>query len=236
MKKIKKIINIIFLILVFILILYTTIILIKKFVFKEEIPSIFGMKSFIVVSGSMEPTIETGDIVFIQETTDIHENDIIAFKYKNSVITHRVEKMVDNGGNKAYLTKGDANSQVDAEMILSKDLYGKYVFKINKLGNVVLFLRTKAGIIGISVIFMILFLTYILGFKKKNYSEKDEDIIDENDKYIELKKNFEKLEQEMISEDIWSDIDNQKDNSKITSKNKSKKKNKRKKRRGKNSR
>ena len=217
MKTLKKIINIIFGIFIFVIILYTTIFSIKKFIFKEDIPSIFGIKNFIVISGSMEPAIEVGDIVFIQKTDDIRENDIIAFKYKNSVITHRVKEVVDNNGNKAYLTKGDANSQVDDEMVLKKDVYGKSVFVLKKVGNIVLFFRTPVGLMAITILFLISIAISTINFKKK--VDKDDEY--EKKRLEQLIKDYEEFERSILAEEneIYINFEdsenNEKDDNKI---------------------
>lgn len=50
----------------------------------NKIPNILGIKTFCVISGSMEPTISVNDIVFIKEVdqNEIKKGDIISFKHK----------------------------------------------------------------------------------------------------------------------------------------------------------
>ena len=60
-----------------------------------------GIVPYVVLSGSMEPTIETGSICFINKHADIKkikENDIIAFKHNNgTLVTHRAVEITDSG-------------------------------------------------------------------------------------------------------------------------------------------
>ncbi len=153
-KKILKCLKIFVTIIMVIIIIYSAIMIAQKIIWRDRIPEIFGYKNFIVLSGSMEPTINIGDIIFIKEVEDVEEGDIISYKLKNSIVTHRVvEKIPDNGKN-LYVTQGDANSTEDSEIITDENIEGKYVFKIGKIGNIVLFLKTKAGMIVVIMCFI----------------------------------------------------------------------------------
>ena len=123
--------------------------------------SFFGIKSFIVLSGSMEPTINVGDLIFVKDTKNIKEQDIISFQVENAVITHRVIEITKNN---TYITKGDANNIEDTEEIAKDKIQGKYFFKIGKIGNIILFFKTNYGML----ILIMLFLLYLLIVNRKN--------------------------------------------------------------------
>ena len=163
MNKIKKILKVIFLIILIFMAIYSTIIIFQKIVYKNEIPNFFGYKSFIVVTGSMEPTLNVGDIVFVKETTDIKEQDIISFKEQNAIITHRVVGIKRENDKDYYITKGDANSGNDTELVSIEDVEGKYSFKILWVGNVILFLQKPVVLI---ILFLILLVVFVIGPKK----------------------------------------------------------------------
>ena len=78
------------------------------------VPRFFGITPDIVLSGSMEPSIPTGSICFVDRRADKYEvevNDIISYKLSNdAIILHRVIAF-DAKGN--YITKGDANDNQD---------------------------------------------------------------------------------------------------------------------------
>ncbi len=143
--------------------IYSTIIIFQKIVYKNEIPNFFGYKSFIVVTGSMEPTLNVGDIVFVKETTDIKEQDIISFKEQNAIITHRVVGIKRENDKDYYITKGDANSGNDTELVSIEDVEGKYSFKILWVGNVILFLQKPVVLI---ILFLILLVVFVIEPKK----------------------------------------------------------------------
>lgn len=60
---------------------------------KNDYANLFGYTFFEVATGSMSGTIEIGDIVIVNITKDVNENDIIVYKDGDNFITHRlVEK------------------------------------------------------------------------------------------------------------------------------------------------
>ena len=74
----------------------------------------------IIVSDSMEPTLNKGDIVpwIPCGMEDIKRGDIIVYKSMSSwnekkYIVHRVEKIMIRNGEKLLITKGDANNYTD---------------------------------------------------------------------------------------------------------------------------
>ena len=59
------------------------------------LPKAFGFQMYTVISGSMEPAIPTGSLVYVryEEPDTIVKDDVIAFYSNNadgSIITHRV--------------------------------------------------------------------------------------------------------------------------------------------------
>ena len=168
MVKVKKITKIIFWVILFLIALYSSIIIIEKLICKDKTPNFFGYKNFIVLTGSMEPTLNIGDIVIVKETDDIKVNDIISFKVSNSVVTHRVTDIRhDDENNLSYITKGDANNGYDNEIIELEDIEGKYVFKIPKLGSLIMFFQKPIGLVILLLIFgVVLFINSIIPNKK----------------------------------------------------------------------
>lgn len=99
--------------------------------------SICGIKVFTVVTGSMIPVYNIGDILIVKdvEAKDIKVDDDVVYKgekgsFKNKTVTHRVlsiEKKDD--GNYKIITKGVANRAQDPE-INQTQILGKVVGKI----------------------------------------------------------------------------------------------------------
>lgn len=130
----------------------------------------FGYKPAIVLSGSMEPTIETGSIVLIDknDTEDIAKGDIIAFNVDNTFITHRVTKIDDEG----IHTKGDGNQTADLWVLQQDDVVGKTAYWIPKAGYVASWLTSKKGMIIVVGICVALIIASFLDFSPKSGQEK----------------------------------------------------------------
>lgn len=107
------------------------------------IPKCLGHQSYIVLSGSMEPVIKTGALVFVNDTdTDnLQENDIITFQIGENIITHRIHEITEDG----FITKGDANETVDYAPVSKKQIVGKYMLSIPYLGYFVSWLNSRVG-------------------------------------------------------------------------------------------
>ena len=84
--------------------------------------NIFGFTAFRVATGSMENTIEVGDIVITKLDTPVNLNDIIVFQENNYFITHRLITILDD----ELITKGDANNSED-KAIEESQVIGKVV-------------------------------------------------------------------------------------------------------------
>ena len=129
---------------------------------------IFGIVPYVILSGSMEPKIETGSLCFVNKNTDISEikkKDIIAFRLgDNTLVTHRVVDITDDG----IVTKGDNNKTKD-EVITTKSNYvGKNIFWIPKVGYVVMVFQTTRGrIILITCVVILFTIGLLFGDKKK---------------------------------------------------------------------
>ena len=163
MKIVKKIITIILMVILCSILFISGVILINSYIKPDEIPSFFGWKPFIVLSGSMETQIMTGDVVVVKEidAKELKENDIVAFKdTDNIVITHRIIEIIkDENENTEYKTKGDNNNDEDNGYVKPEQIEGIYKFRIGKLGNLALFVQTPVGmIICISIPLLMLLL------------------------------------------------------------------------------
>ena len=162
-EVIKKIINVL-----------TTIIILIGSIFL--ILYICGIIPYVVLSGSMEPSIETGSICFINKNAkyeSVKEKDVIAFKMNDgTLVTHRAVKIDENG----IVTKGDNNKDEDSNLVTNKNYVGKNLFWIPKVGYVVKTFQTTTGkIISITLIVVLLITGFLFGDdKKKEKKEKKE--------------------------------------------------------------
>lgn len=99
------------------------------------VPRLFGIQPYIVLSGSMEPILPTGSIVYMNQKiapSDAHTGDIISYIQGDIMITHRI---IDESSS-SVITKGDANEQADISPVSRSSISGKYVFHIPYLGYI----------------------------------------------------------------------------------------------------
>ena len=149
-KVIFRIIEIFAIMLILLILAVDLILIVKSNKNKDEIPSVFGYKLFIVMSGSMQSRINIGDLVVIQEVDSdiLQKDDIIAFRdEKNKVTTHRIMEVIEENGKKSFITKGDSNLTNDKEQTNKDNLEGKMIMNIPKLGHFILFIQKPLGIV-----------------------------------------------------------------------------------------
>lgn len=89
---------------------------------KKNYANILGYTAFEVVTGSMSNTINVGDVVLVEITKDVAENDIIVYESEDGIITHRLISINDDN----LITKGDANNKED-EPIKNEQVIGKVI-------------------------------------------------------------------------------------------------------------
>ena len=127
--KFSKIIKDIVIGLLMIILMINIYIIIQAKLKPNSVPSIFGYKPFIVLSGSMETEIYVGDLIFVKEvdSSTLQVNDIIAFRdSENLVTTHRIINIVNSDNGRCFETKGDNNNTKDDGMVCSDKIEGKY--------------------------------------------------------------------------------------------------------------
>ena len=106
-----------------------------------------GISVDSIMSGSMEPVLRTGGIVF----TDTKERrpeigDIVTYQVGENRVTHRVIRKERKG----YVTKGDANNKEDPTVVTADQIIGKVIFVLPCLGYVAVFVRF--GILAVMII------------------------------------------------------------------------------------
>lgn len=140
-------------------------------------PNVFGFKPFIATSGSMEPAVPTGSLVYVNiNDKDVAKNDIIMYKIpsisgkSDKMVTHRV---VDIQGDE-IITKGDANEDIDLNPIRKEQVIGTYAYHIPQLG----FMYDRFGyksLVVLAVWILILNgLAYLLSYLLIDRAEKEE--------------------------------------------------------------
>lgn len=138
--------------------IYNGILALQKILSPQEVPDFWGYKSFIISSGSMENTLSVGDIIFVKEEYNVKPKDVISYREDGKVVTHRVIEILPENGKPYFKTQGDANNTPDDKLVSIENLEGIYVFKIPKVGNVIMFLQTQVGMVTLLLICFALFV------------------------------------------------------------------------------
>ena len=108
--------------------------------FATIIAQLFGIHRYLVVSGSMEPSLYAGDIVFVNTNIDFEDveiGDVIIFKHRGMNIIHRVIETMTINEKTYFKTKGDANKFDDGFVVSTENFSGKALFHIDKIGYAV---------------------------------------------------------------------------------------------------
>lgn len=167
-------------VIVWIFVLLVIFVILVQRIFNNRV-SIGSYRMFTVVTGSMEPVYNVGDVVISKEVepSTINKGDDVVYlgeknDFKDKIVTHRVIKIEKKDNEYYFTTKGIANDYSDP-VISSDQIYGKVVYKPVVLSFLSGILNTKLGfylLIFVPVAFLI-FLE-ILDYIKRKEGELDE--------------------------------------------------------------
>lgn len=150
--------------------------------------SIFGFRYYTVLTESMAPAYNIGDLIFVKISgpEDISVGDVITFnpsRDSDAYLTHRViEKFDDYEGTgvTCFRTKGDANNAEDSFLIESERVIGTVRFGIPKLGFVIRFVQLRWYFVVAFVVMLIVFINLLKQYVKLGDEEDEEETIGKN--------------------------------------------------------
>lgn len=159
---------------------YTAVALIVVLLFSSALPIPGGIKTFVVQSGSMEPSIGTGSVVVVKPSDTYAQGDVITFGPRSKTkppTTHRIIEVKADGN---FVTKGDANEDEDVRAVSRYEVIGKVIFTLPWVGYAVAAAQKPWGFMLIVGIPAILIIWEEAGKiwremkKKKDYAERVE--------------------------------------------------------------
>jgi signal peptidase len=103
-------------------------------------PMPLGFGLSVVLSGSMEPELSTGDLLLVVAREEYKPDEVVVFLDGRSAVVHRIISMDGD----TVITQGDANNQAD-EPISTELICGKVVLAIPLLGYLVSVIKTPLG-------------------------------------------------------------------------------------------
>lgn len=140
----------------------------KSFINKDEVPSVGGVLPLIVLTDSMYPKIESGDLIICNtaKAEDIRVGDVISFfdpaGNGTSIVTHRVVEILTTDGSISFRTRGDNNNTDDKDLVPGDKLVGIYKSRIAGAGNVAMFMQSTTGLVVCVLLPIILLVGYDL--------------------------------------------------------------------------
>lgn len=145
--------------------------------FMGESPSIFGYSFYYVLTESMEPEIEAGDMILGEyaEPADLQVGDIVTYygeagAVRDKIITH---KIVEIDGD-IITTKGVANDVADPP-IHNSQVMSRYVVTIPLAGDIFSAINSKLGFIFlIATPLALLIVNEVTNIVKAVKNEKEE--------------------------------------------------------------
>jgi signal peptidase len=133
-------------------------------------PLAFDARPLVVLSGSMEPALHTGDVSVVRSIAplDARPGDVVTFRDPDNadrLITHRVRAMHVQGDAVVFRTRGDANNVSEHWRVPASGEIGRLMYSIPKLGWVLSYARSKGVFVlllgGALALLLVLELTAI---------------------------------------------------------------------------
>lgn len=125
-------------------------------------PVLMGCTELAVLTGSMQPALPVGSLVYIKEAdpAQLQPGDVVTYRLEgDTMVTHRVVENLPEEG--CLVTQGDANQQPDGQIAYDR-VVGKMVFHLPWLGYISLNIRTKTGIFAVcGTLVVIILLTFL---------------------------------------------------------------------------
>lgn len=144
----------------------------------NQLPMPFGYGAAIVMSGSMSPALEVGDLVIVKEVSedstvrliDLKSGDVVIYEDGGSFVIHRILEKKES--ERTLITKGDYNNSPDAPVsfdqvkgVLYKDIPGA--------GDVLLMMRNPVFIVFLVVLVVLWTELSVAVNRKKAKAEAD---------------------------------------------------------------
>ncbi|MCL2670432.1 MAG: signal peptidase I [Clostridiales bacterium] len=144
------------------------------------IPWLFGVQPKVVLTGSMEPNLPVGSLVYVVPVSaeeDLAVGDIITYPgvEGGKDVTHRVNRIETEEGIKKFYTKGDANEDEDGPPQLFGNILGTVEVFVPIIGYALALLLTTSGkVIAATICVILVILFFLLGGDPKEKGEKKE--------------------------------------------------------------
>ena len=115
------------------------------------VPGVIGYHPVGVLSGSMVPTLNVGDVAVTRAAApaELKIGDVVTFRANSGFITHRIIDIEESPGGRLLRTQGDANATPDTELIPASAVVAKLSYRIPRIGFIMNFADTDMGMISL---------------------------------------------------------------------------------------
>ena len=155
--------------------------LVKSIVNKEEVPNVAGIMPMIVLTDSMHPQIEKGDLIICStiDAEDVQVGDVISFYdpsgNSTAVVTHQVIEIIEEEGILSFRTKGINNNTEDRKAVPAENVIAEYTgIRIPGAGHIAVFMQSSTGLLVCVLLPIILLVGYDF-MRRKIYEKKKGD-------------------------------------------------------------
>ena len=151
-------------------------ILYQVFVQKDDKIGLFGYNISIVMTGSMQPSINIGDILIEKRVSsnEIAVGDVISFNVEKSKskMTRRVTQIIHENETVKFKTKGESNNVEDPDLVNVDMIEGKVIKHVAGFGVLISYVFSKTGLALLA--FLIVILYFIISNKKTRMIMREE--------------------------------------------------------------
>jgi len=146
------------------------------------IPFFQVYNTYTIRTDSMEPILMVGDVVVVEDIApeDIVVGDIVAFYVDvtgdgiDDVIIHYIDEIIQFDENTlVFKSKPEISNLQDRWIIEEQDIIGIYMYQVESVGKILLFLNSWIGRIVLLVDIILVWIIVDVLFPKKEKNKKD---------------------------------------------------------------
>ncbi len=175
-------------------IVVTALILGGGYLFFNYVPFVAKYNHYVIATGSMDPVIKAGDVVFIDTSInpdDLKVGDIIAFytdkdpndddNAKDDIVVHYIAEITTVDGIRVFRSKPEISDSMDSWYIYDWNIIGLEVGKVSKIGPLVMFAQSKIGRITLLVDIVVIYaIIEVMSYDKKKNKDIQSEIEDKD--------------------------------------------------------
>ena len=100
------------------------------------LPGMIGFHPVVVLSGSMVPTLNVGDVAVTRAavTSQLVIGDVITYRAGSGLITHRIIDIEESPSGRLFYTQGDANATPDSQPTPEAAVVAELAYRIPRIG------------------------------------------------------------------------------------------------------